>query len=58
LKNVATHLDDLRISSHKTEVEKLIDEQEWNLKRANYDDHLSFLTYAGMVTTGLLMVIS
>jgi hypothetical protein len=57
LKNVATHLDDLRISSHKTEVKKLIDEQEWKLKRANYDDHLSLLTYVGMVTTGLLMVI-
>jgi hypothetical protein len=57
LKNVATRLDDLRISSHKIEVEELISEQEWKLKRANYDDHLSFLTYVGMVTTGLLMVI-
>jgi hypothetical protein len=57
LKNAANHLDDLRISSHKIEVEKLVDEQKWKLKRANYVDHLSFLTYVGMVTTGLLMII-
>ena len=54
LKNVKHHLDDLKIANHKVEeVEGLIEEQEWKLRHANMDYHLSFLSYVGMVTTTL-----
>jgi hypothetical protein len=57
LKNVVNRLDDLRTSSHKIEVEKLTDEQEWKIKQDNTDYQLSFLSYVGMVTASLMMVI-
>ena len=54
LTNVIRHLDDLMVANHKMEeVEKLIEEQDWKLKHSNMDDHLSFLSYVGMVTTTL-----
>jgi hypothetical protein len=57
LKNIVNHLDDLRLARHKVEdADRLIAEQEWKMKRSKYDDHLSFLSYVGMVTTSLVMV--
>lgn len=58
LKNVVNHLDDLRLASHKVEeVDRLISEQEWKIRQSKYDDHLSFLSYVGMVTTSLVIII-
>jgi hypothetical protein len=57
LKNIINHLDDLRIASRKVdEAERLISEQEWKVKHSNVDYHLSFITYVGMVTTGIVMI--
>ena len=45
-------------TSHKVEeVDKLISEQEWKLKQSNFDYHLSFLSYVGMVTSSLAMIV-
>ena len=58
LNNVIRYLDDLKIANHKVEeVEGLIEEQEWKLRHANMDYHLSFLSYVGMVTTTLTFFI-
>jgi hypothetical protein len=58
LNNVIHHLDDLKIANHKVEeVAGLIEEQEWKLRHANMDYHLSFLSYVGMVTTTLTFFI-
>ena len=58
LKNIVNHLEDLIFASHKVEeVDKLISEQEWKIKQSNFDFHLSFLSYVGMVTTSFVMII-
>jgi len=58
LKNIVNRLEDLRLASHKVEeVDKLISEQEWKIKQSNFDFHLSFLSYVGMVTTSFVMII-
>jgi hypothetical protein len=56
LKSIINHLDDLRIASHKVdEAERIISEQEWKVKRSNVDNDISFMTYVGMVATGIVM---
>jgi len=56
LKGVINRLDDLRLTSHKVdEVIRLILEQEWKIKHSTSYSQLSFLTYVGMLTTGLVM---
>jgi len=58
LKNVANQLDDLRPVSYKLEeVKRLIAEQEWKIRQSKYDNHLSFLSYVGMATASLAMII-
>jgi ribosomal protein L10 len=58
LKNIVNRLEDLRLASHKVEeVDRLIAEQEWKIKQSKFDFHLSFLSYAGMVTTSLVMIL-
>jgi hypothetical protein len=58
LKNVINHLDDLKLASHKVEeVDILISEQEWKIRQSKYDYHLSFLSYVGMITTSLVIII-
>ena len=58
MKNIVNRLDDLRLASHKVEeVERLNSEQEWKLKHSTSDFHLSFLSYVGVVTTGIVMII-
>jgi hypothetical protein len=58
LKNILNRLEDLRLASHKVdEVDKLISEQERKIKQSNFDFHLSFLSYVGMVTTSAVMII-
>jgi hypothetical protein len=58
LNNVINHLDDLRWASHKVnDVERIVAEQEWKMRRSNIDYHLSFLSYVGMITTGLTLCI-
>lgn len=58
MKNIVNRLDDLRLASHKVEeVDRLISEQEWKIKHSSSDFHLTFLSYAGMVTTGIVMII-
>jgi hypothetical protein len=55
MKNVINRLDDL---SHKVEeMDRLISEQGWKLKHSTSDFHLSFLSYVGMVTTGIVMIL-
>ena len=57
LRSVASSLDDLKIASHHVEdVEKLILEQEWKVKHSTLDSHLSFLSYVGLATTGLILI--
>lgn len=57
-KNIVNRLEDLRLASHKVEeVEQLISDQEWKMKRAKFDYHLSFLSYVGMITTGIVLLI-
>ena len=57
LKGIVNRLEDLRLASHKVEeVDRLIAEQEWKLKQSNFDFHLSFLSYVGMVTSSLVMI--
>ena len=55
MKNIVNRLDDLRLASHKAE--EVISEQEWKLKHSTSDFHLSFLSYVGVVTTGIVMII-
>jgi hypothetical protein len=56
-KNIVNRLEDLKLASHKIEeVDRLIAEQEWKLKQSKYDYHLSFLSYIGMVITGISMM--
>jgi hypothetical protein len=51
-------LDDLRLASHKVEeVDRLISEQEWKIKHSASDYHVSFLSYIGMFTIGIVMII-
>ena len=58
MKNMVNCLDDLRLATHKVEeVDRLISEQEWKLKHSTSDFHLSFLSYVGVVTTGIVMII-
>jgi hypothetical protein len=53
LTSITNSLDDLKIASHKVEdVEKLIFEQDWQIRHSTVDSH-SFLYYVGMVTTRL-----
>jgi len=55
LKNIVNRLEDLRLASLKVqEVDKLISEQVWKIKQSNFDFHLSFLSYVGMVTTSFV----
>jgi hypothetical protein len=57
LKSVTNSLDYLRIASHKVEdVENLIQEQEWKMKHSTVNNHLSFLSYVGMVTSSLTLI--
>lgn len=57
LKIIVNRLQDLRLASHKVEeVDTLISEQEWKLKQSNFDFHLSFLSYVGMVISSLVMI--
>ena len=57
LKNVVNRLDDLRLASHKVdEVNRLILDQEWKIKHSAFNSHLSFLSYVGMFTTGIVMI--
>jgi hypothetical protein len=57
LRSVTNSLDDLRIASHKVEdVENLLHEQDWKIKHSTVDSHLSFLSYVGMVTTGVTLI--
>ena len=57
LKSIVNCLEDLRLASHKVEeVDRLISKQEWKLKQSNFDFHLSFLSYVGMVTSSLVMI--
>jgi hypothetical protein len=58
LRNIVNRLEDLRLASHKVEdVDKLISEQEWKIRQSKFDNHLSFLSCVGMVTTSLVMII-
>lgn len=58
LRNIVNRLDDLRLASHKVdEVNRLILEQEWKVKHSASYSHLSFLSYVGMVTTGIVMMV-
>jgi len=58
LKNVVNRLDDLRLASHKVdEVNRLILDQEWKIKHSAFNSHLSFLSYVGMFTTGIVMIV-
>jgi len=58
LKGVVNRLDDLRLASHKVdEVNRFILEQEWKIKHSTSYSQLSFLTYVGMLTTGVVMII-
>jgi hypothetical protein len=57
LRNIVNRLEDLRLASHKVEADKLISEQEWKIRQYKFYDHLSFLSYVGMVTTSLVMII-
>jgi hypothetical protein len=57
-KNTVNCLEDLRLASHKVEeVEQLIAEQEWKIKQSKFDYHLSLLSYVGMITTSIIMLI-
>jgi len=57
LKSRVNHLEELRLVSHRgEEVDRLIAEQEWKIKQSNFDCHLSFLSYVGMVTSSLVMI--
>jgi hypothetical protein len=57
LKSIVNRLEDLRLASHKVEeVDRLISEQEWKLKKSNFYFHLSSLSYVGMVTSSLVMI--
>jgi hypothetical protein len=56
IKNVLMHYDELGIASYKvSEVEKLIEEQEWKLKHSAKAKHLSVLGSIGAVTLGILI---
>ena len=58
LKNVVNRLDDLRLASHKVdEVNRLIFEQEWKIKPSTFDYYLSFLSYIGVITTGIVTIV-
>jgi hypothetical protein len=58
MRNIVNHLDNLWLASHKVEeVDRLISEQEWKIKHSASDFHLSFLSYVGMFTTGIVMII-
>lgn len=58
MKSIVNHLEDLRLASHKVEdVDRLISEQEWKIKQTKFDYHLSFLSYIGMVTTSLVIMV-
>jgi hypothetical protein len=58
LKGIVNRLDDLRLASHKVDdVNRLILEQEWKIKHSASYSQLSFLTYVGMFTTGVVMII-
>jgi hypothetical protein len=58
MKNIVNCLEDLSLSSHKVEeVDRLIAEQEWKIKQTKFGNHLSFLSYVGMITTSLVMII-
>ena len=56
LGNVAGSFDDLKVANHKADVERLIYEQDWNVKHFTVDTHMSFLSYVGMMTTGLTLI--
>jgi len=54
LKSIVNHLEDLRLASHKVEeVDSFLNKSG----KLNFDYHLSFLSYVGMVTTSLVMII-
>jgi len=57
MKSIVNRLEDLRLSSHKVEVDRLISEQEWKIKQSKHDYHLSFLSYVVMVVTSLVLMI-
>ena len=58
MKSIVNRLEDLRLASHKVEeVDRLISEQEWKIKQSKFDYHLSFLSYIGMVTTSLVLMV-
>jgi hypothetical protein len=57
LRSASNSLDDLRMASHKVdEVENLILEQDWKMQHSTVDNHLSFLSYVGVVTTSLTLI--
>lgn len=54
--HMVNHLADLGVASHKiSEVERIIDEQEWKLNHRTNNKHLSFLSYLGL-TLMLIMI--
>jgi hypothetical protein len=58
LKNVVNRSDDLKLASHTVDkVNRLILEQEWKIKHSTTYSHLSFLTYVGMITTEIVMIV-
>ena len=56
LGSVAGSFDDLKIANHKVDVERLIFKQDWKVKHFTVDTHFSFLSYVGMMTTGLTLI--
>jgi hypothetical protein len=56
-KKIVNRLEDLQLASHKVkEGDRLIAEQKWKM-RDKFDNHISFLSYSGVVTTSLVMII-
>jgi hypothetical protein len=57
MKNIVNRLDDLSVADHKVDdVNKLIFEQERKIKQLA-SDYLSFLSYIGVITTGIVMIV-
>ena len=51
-------LDDLRLTCHKVdEVNRLTFEKEWKIKHATSYSHLSVLSYIGVITTSIVMIV-
>jgi hypothetical protein len=56
-KHIATHLDDLKVASHKaSEIEQLIKEHEWNRLHTASHNSYSVLVYVCLIVIGLYLV--